>query len=204
MYTIAVKIEGVEKRKRSAGLLHIVVGFFLIAKGADYYRYLGYKNFLPVLPFYALAIISLVYGFLRKRIDPEAKYNFRIRLLQVVSFLILGILLMDIGKSIDYIGCFIMSGIGTLLMFSEKKIFKETELLITEEGVIIPGDYKSHTVSWDVLSNVVVRHDFITLFHKNEKYLQYQVMQSLSELELAKMNGFCREKLEEESQKLDI
>jgi hypothetical protein len=43
----------------------------------------------------------------------------------------------------------------------------------------------------------VVREDFITLFHVERKYLQYQVLQDLSTLEVAKMNAFCKEKLAE-------
>jgi len=42
-----------------------------------------------------------------------------------------------------------------------------------------------------------VREDFITIFHIREKYLQYQVMQDLSTLEVAKMNAFCRDKIEQ-------
>jgi hypothetical protein len=50
-------------------------------------------------------------------------------------------------------------------------------------------------VEWDKLGDVVVRHDFITIFHKDRKYLQYQVMQSLSDLEIAQITGFCKEQM---------
>ena len=41
-----------------------------------------------------------------------------------------------------------------------------------------------------------MREDFITLFHIRQKYLQFQVLQDLSTLEIAKMNAFCKEQLE--------
>jgi hypothetical protein len=61
---------------------------------------------------------------------------------------------------------------------------------------MIPGNYKDHLVSWEELTEVIIREDFLTLFHVKKKYLQYQVMQDLSTLEVAKINAFCREQIE--------
>ena len=65
-----------------------------------------------------------------------------------------------------------------------------------EAGIRIPGYYRDHLVPWQDLEQVTVREDFITLFHIRQKYLQYQVMQDLSLLEIAKLNAFCREQIE--------
>ena len=184
-----------EKRKRSAALMHIVVGLFLIFKTADYITYTK-NDFTTVLPFLAIALLSILYGLFRRRVDPEGNYNQWIRFAELMAFVVLGALLISTERTIDYIGCFVMAAIAFMLWFSERRIYKDHELLITEEGVVIPGDFKLHTVPWNVLSDVVIRHDFITIFHNDEKYLQYQVLQTLSELEVAKMNGFCREKIE--------
>ncbi len=199
MYSVTVKIEGVESKRRSAGLLHIVVGFFLIAKGADYYRFLNYESLLPALPFFGVAGLSLFYGFFRRRVDIFAKYNFWLRLLQVVSFTVLGFAIMNLGRTIDYIGVFIFAFLCLLLLFSERRVFKETTIFFDETGVTIPGSYKDFLVKWEDLSEVVVREDFLTLFHVKKKYLQYQVMQDLSTLEVAKLNAFCREQIEKQS-----
>ncbi|MBA2745280.1 MAG: hypothetical protein H0U44_03545, partial [Flavisolibacter sp.] len=80
MYSVTVKIEGIDRRRKSSGLLHIVIGFFLLAKGADYYKYLDYGFFLPVLPFFIVALFSLIYGFMRRRIDMTARWNYWLRL----------------------------------------------------------------------------------------------------------------------------
>jgi hypothetical protein len=88
-------------------------------------------------------------------------------------------------------------------MFSERKIFNETTIYFIEEGIKIPGYYTDHLVRWEEISEVVVREDFLTLFHINKKYLQFQVMQDLSTLEVAKMNAFCKDKVEGESQKVE-
>ena len=195
MYFVTVKIEDIEKRRRSAGLLHIVIGFFLIAKGADYYKYLEYEKFLPVFPVFALALISLIYGFFRKKVDITAKWNYWLRLAQVVCFTALGVVFLKLGKPLDYWGVFIFTALTIILLFSERRIFLETIIYFDENGIRIPGSYREHIVKWEDVSEVVVREDFLTIFHVKKKYLQYQVIQDLSTLEMVKLNAFCKEKI---------
>jgi hypothetical protein len=196
MYSITVRIDGIEKRRRNAGLLHVVIGFFMIINIATYYRYTGYGSFFPLIPLLLVASISLFYGLFRRKLDWNAKYNFWLRLIQVISFIILGIAMTTVGRSLDYIGIFIFALLSIMLLFSEKRVFQETLLQISDKGIIIPGIYKDHHVEWTELSNVVVREDFITIFHEEQKYLQYQVNEDLSTLEVAKLNAFCKERIE--------
>jgi hypothetical protein len=196
MYTVAVKIEGLEKRRRSTGLIHVIMGFFLFIKSLDLYKYLDEKSVTPILPFVIVAIVSLVYGFFRRRLDPFAKHNPGLRLLQVVAFASFAVVMFRIDRTIDVIGLSIWACLSSVLFFSEKRVFQETVLTFTKEGIRIPGSYKEHLVEWGILESVTIRHDFITLFHQGKKYLQYQVMQDLSELEVVKMNAFCKEQIE--------
>ena len=196
MYSVLVKIEGIESRRRSAGLLHIVIGFFLLIKAVDYYRYTGFSNFIPVIPALLVASISLFYGLFRRKLDVRAEYNYWIRLAQVVAFTFLGFAMTGVGRTVDYLGVFVFALLSIILLFSERRIFQETNMVIEQQGIRIPGYYRDHLVSWAELTEVVVREDFITLFHIRQKYLQFQVLQDLSTLEIAKMNAFCREQLE--------
>lgn len=196
MYSITVRIDGIEKRRRNAGLLHVVIGFFMIINIATYYRYTAYYSFLPLIPLLLIASISLFYGLFRRKLDWNAKYNFWLRLIQVISFIILGIAMSTVGRSLDYLGIFIFALLSIMLLFSEKRVFQETVISLNENGIVIPGIYKDHLVEWKDLSNVVVREDFITIFHEEQKYLQYQVNEDLSTLEIAKLNAFCRERIE--------
>ncbi len=196
MYTVAVRIEGMEKRRRSAGLVHAIVGFYLLLKSFDLYQRLIESSLVPVLPFLAIGVLSLFYGFFRGRVDAAARHNPAMRLLQTITFFSLGFLLLRSDRSIEYLSPFLLGLLTLVLFFSEKRVFKDTFLNFLENGILIPASYRDYLVSWETLENVVVRHDFITLFHRGKKYLQYQVQQDLSELELVKMNAFCREHIE--------
>ena len=128
MYSVTVKIDGIESKRRSAGLLHIVVGFFLIAKGADYFKYLEYETIVPGIPVFLVAGLSLFYGFFRRKVDIFARYNAAIRLIQVLTFLVLGFIVMQGGRTIDYIGMFIFAFLCFMLMITERKVFEETTI----------------------------------------------------------------------------
>ena len=120
-----------------------------------------------------------------------------LRLVQATTFLVFAFVMLRVGRSIDYYGLFIWTALTLILLLTERRIFNDTVIYIEEDGVRIPGYFKDHLVRWDKMENVVVRHDFVTFFHRDNKYLQFQVMQTLSELEVAKMNAFCKEKLEQ-------
>ena len=195
MYSVAVKIEGIESRRRSAGILHVVVVFFLIFNAANYYRVNSFKNVFPVALILLIASVSLFYGFFRRRMDLSAHYNYWLRLAQLISFTVLGFLTLGTGRANDYVGGFVFAALCIVLTFSEKRIFNDTAVYFTDEGIKIPGYYRDHLVSWKDVSDVIVREDFLTIFNVNKKYLQFQVLQDLSTLEVAKMNAFCREKL---------
>ena len=196
MYSVGIKIDDIENPKRSSGLFHVIIGLFLIIKTADYYRYQDYTNFFVVIPFLAIGSISLFYGFFRRKLDLTYRYNFWLRLLQITSFLLLGLMIIGKGDSIHYFSFFAFVLITGILLFSERRIAQETNILIDESGLKIPGITGDHLIKWEELENVVVREDFITIFHRKQKFLQYQVKQDLSTLEVAKMNAFCREMIE--------
>jgi hypothetical protein len=195
MYSVGVRIEGIEKRRRNSGLLHIIIGLFLILKTTDFLRYQANPDFISSVPLLITAGISLFYGMFRRRVDLTYKYNYWLRVIQVASFISLGIAMIRVGQPLDYIGLFLFAFLSILLLLSEKRIFEETNILFDESGILIPGYYWTHLVTWDNLENVVVREDFITLFHRKQKFLQFQVLQDLSTLEVAKMNAFCREQI---------
>ena len=107
MLNIPVKIEGIERRKRSTGLLHVVAGFFLIANAGTYNQLTHYEHLLVVVPVYLVALISLIYGFMRKRIDPNARYNHWVRLTQFLVFAVLGVLIINTGKTVTVLSLFL-------------------------------------------------------------------------------------------------
>ena len=202
MYKIPVKIEGIERRKRSTGLLHIVAGFFLIANGGTYLRHLNFESIHLVLPFYLVATASLFYGFMRKKIDPLAKYNHLLRLSQVVSFTILGLIFINFSVTAQILGLFLWAIITLFLMFTERKVFHDTYLQIKEDGIHIPGYLKTHVVPWGIIEDFVVRPDFVTINRRDQKYVQLELVDDISANDITQINQYSSLQIQQFAQLL--
>ena len=192
MYTIAIKIEGIERRKQSTGLLHLAAGFFLLAKTLDFFKYNKYENLAAVLPFLLVVGLCLVYGFIKRKMDPLAKYNHWVRTIEVLAFAVLGILMISKGRPIDYFILFAWAIICLFLMFTERKMFHDAKMLFKKDGIFIPGYFYNKQIFWNNIKEIVARQDFITIFYPNNKFLQYEVMNAINETELKEINLFCK------------
>lgn len=196
MYSIPIKIEGIERRKKGTGLLHIAAGLFLIANAGAYYKQQQYQNFFLVLPIYLVAILSLTYGFFRKKIDPAAKFNHWVRMLQFLMFAVLGIFMLNTRMDFRTMTVFLWAVVCIPLLFTERKVFHDASLSFANNNITIPGYFSNKTVPWSVVENVVVRTDFVTIYYPNNKYVQYEVLDKIGAGELEKINRFCQHQLQ--------
>jgi hypothetical protein len=201
MYTIAIKIEGIERRKKSTGLLHLAAGFFLLAKTLDFFKYNQYQKFITVLPFLLVVLLCLFYGFFKRKLDKEGTYNHWVRTLEFLAFSILGILMINKGKPIDYFILFTWSIICLFLMFTERKMFHDAKMFFKQEGIFIPGYFYNRQIFWNNIKEIVTRQDFITIFYRNDKFLQYEVMTLLNNDDLVEIDRFCKTQIHHYSEK---
>jgi hypothetical protein len=200
MHRIAIKIDGIEKRKRSTGLLHIVAGLFLLANTAEYYQRLQYQNFLTVLPFFLVAIASLIYGLFRGKMDPKARFNHWIRMVQFLMFSMLGILMLQSRMDFRNSMLLLWAVICILLLFTERKIFHDAYLLFGKNTVTIPGYFSNKVIPWSAFENIIVRPDYVTLYYPGNRYMQYEMLTAVNENELRNINFFCQQQIEQKQQ----
>ena len=202
MYKIQVKIEGIERRKRSTGLLHIVAGFFLIANGGTYFRQMNFENLELVLPFYLVAAASLLYGFFRQRIDPSAQFNHWVRLLQFLTFSALAIVFLGFSKAPQIIGLFLWAVITLFLMFTERKVFHDAYLQVKPDGIHVPGYLKNNVVPWAIIESFVVRADYVTILRRDQKYVQLEMLHDLGKQDVEHINQFSKQHIDQFAPKM--
>jgi hypothetical protein len=195
MLSLAVKLDGIERRKRSTGLLHIAAGCFLLAKGVDYLVYFNYQRLLVTVPVFAVVLVSIVYGFLKRKIDPAARFNHWVRLMQVCMFTILGINFIGLGRQLDVIVLLIWAIICLFLMFTERKVFHDSHMVFNKNGIYIPGYFKSHRLFWNNIKEVVARPDYITIFKGDDKFVQLEVLKNVTPAELETINTYCQQQI---------
>jgi len=195
MFDIPVKIEGVEKRRRSVGMFHILAGLFLVANASLVFKYLNYSNFWTLLPVFVVAVVSIYYGVVRKRIDTDFKYNRLLRWLQFSVFLVFAIILLRSGNASRSLSLFLWAGICLALLFAERFISSQPAIKISNEGISAPGSFSIKKIYWNMLESVIVRKDYITLNYTNNQYLQFEISGLLTGTEIERINMFCSEKL---------
>lgn len=195
MHKLAVKLEGIERRKRTTGLLHVAAGCFLLLKSFDYLQLLQYRNAVNAIPFFAAAVISLLYGVLKKSRDPLARLNPWIRLMQVCVFAVLAIRFISYENTFS-VGLLFAWVIGCLLlMFTERKVFQDAAMIFNNQGIVIPGYFSNRRLFWNGVKEVVVRPDYITIFRNSDSFLQYEVLNNMPVTALDEIALYCKEQV---------
>lgn len=196
MYNVPVRLDGIERRKRSTGLLHVVAGFFLIASTGIYFGQNPEVQLVWVVPVYLVAGVSLLYGFMRKKIDPGARFNHWVRVLQFLTFALLAMTLLKDASPARVASLAIWAIVVVFLMFTERKIFHDTDLLVKTDGVTVPGYLRNHLLPWSEIESFILRNDYLTITRKNQKYVQLELMEDIAPEDIRQINAFCDRQLQ--------
>lgn len=195
MHKLVVKLEGLEKRRRNTPLLHLSAAFFLFAKALDYIHFYRFQQFTTAIPFFAVAVLSVVYGLKMKKWDIAGKYNHWLRLIQAGLFILLGFLFFAKPGIIDELISFFWAGVCIYLYIIEKRVFKDLYLQIDQEGIQFPGNYSNQLLDWKSIKEVVARPDYVTIFKENDQFLQMELSQNEEAGKLESINIFCRQQI---------
>ncbi len=144
---------------------------------------------------YGIAFVSFLYGLFRKKIDPEGRYNSHLRAFQSAGFAVKALVLINMAGTITILSLFLWSGVALLLLFTEKKILKPTVLGLGKDGISVPGYFGQHLISWDLVLDLVVRTDFVTITRENRSYVQLELLADMDEKDIAGINRFAREQI---------
>jgi hypothetical protein len=192
MINISVKVPGLYRRRRSINLLHLVAGLFLIANANKIYNLWGQKGYLPLVPLGVAALISLLYGAFRKKLDPQATFNFSVRLLQAFIFSGYALAFLMSGYGGSSIGLFLWFFIAVLLAFLERVALQEQNVVFTGSGFSFPAGYKQKKVAWLAVADVTLRPDFLTIHYRNNRFLQFELLRPVTNAEIEQLQDFCR------------
>jgi hypothetical protein len=147
------------------------------------------------LPVLLTALASVLYGLLKKFIDPAARFHRTLRFLQLVLFAALGGYYMANGSSLDAVFLFLWAAGWFFLVLSERHLFGPVLVQFTDGGVLIPGALGRRQLSWSDLADVAVRPDYITIFKNDNHFLQFEVAQAAGNEALEELALFCKQRL---------
>ncbi|RYY85823.1 MAG: hypothetical protein EOO15_16040 [Chitinophagaceae bacterium] len=194
-YSIPVRIESLEKRRRMTGVLHVIAAFYLLAVTASLIPQRSGMGIVSLLPFLVVALGTLVYGLFRRKIDAKARYNSAVRGLMAVA---MGLLAMTQSGMAAY-GLFAWTVLSVMLLFSEKVLFQPSVIELAETGIGLPGSPKPPVLPWSELENIIVRADYLTLFRNDKKFVQLEVTEAIDPQLLAAADAFGKEQIQKQA-----
>lgn len=195
MINISVHIPGFDKRRRGIGMLHFAAGFFMFAIIRNVYVLIGRGSNLPLLPLIVVAVVSFAYGALRKKLDPAAKYNFGLRLIQFLIFLGYTLAFILSGNVDGSMGLMLWIVISGHLVVSERIALQEEAVQFAEKGIIFPANYRHKEIFWNAVAHVTLRPDFLTIHYRNNRYLQFELRQCPSDADIEQLQDFCHRQI---------
>jgi hypothetical protein len=190
-YLIPVRYLPFEKQIKSARLLHLLTSFLFM-----FNAWIGFRQPTPPLLFVvsqiALSLIISVYVVLGKTLIKDvARSNFIFRLLETAGFCYASWYFFSEMNERLQGSLSIATLMGILyLMLMERKIFNSAHITLSEKGIRLPGLPKSDLLKWDQIENIRIRSDFASINTKDNRFLQYEINEVLSDAEIDEINAW--------------
>ncbi|HMO32064.1 MAG TPA: PH domain-containing protein [Lacibacter sp.] len=193
-YTIPVFYEPLERQRKAARVLHLLAAFLMIANAwGDFNQ--PTPNYVFVLVQLSAAVLVLLFAFLGKKIFPNhGGTNSVFRLLEVVVLLqatwyFFTVMHLNFMATLQVIA----AGGLLLLYFSERILFQDPVVRISDKGIDLPGGFRRKHLAWTDVENMRIRNDYISINTKQNRFIQLETGTTLGELQMDEMNAFCRE-----------
>jgi len=140
------------------------------------------------------AVFLFVAGILNRRIIGTLSKHLNLLLLQSILVISAAVYFWSKGALLVAASHAILAGSIVLFWIYLKKREDGEKILISEKSIILPGLSGDRIVEWNQLTNVLKKHDLLTLDFKNNKLLQVQVMNA-DHIDEDEFNQFCQRQL---------
>jgi hypothetical protein len=195
MLKLPVRIERIEKQRKTSGLMHAIAGFYLMAMTVSALELTGRNPLFYVVLLVSVALV--IYGFARKKLDPAARWNIILRAAAALCFVVVSVVFFKVNDLLNAIALIIWAAISFYLFFNEKNLFKAQSLELSDEGIRIPGSGWQRILQWRSVNSFVARPDFITIFQPGNKFIQLELSTPVDPSVLQNANDFCNKKIEQ-------
>jgi hypothetical protein len=194
MPDIPVKIERIEKQRKSNGIIHAIAGFYLLVTAITSLNSIR-NGILYMLPVFFVGLFSFGYGLFKKNFKDHLSWNKYLRVAQAICFLSLGILYITAGNNWNAFGLIAWGLITVFLFFGERNLYRETNISLNENGINIPGSPTDHLLPWNKIERFTARPDFVTISRHDNKFVQLELSGPVDTSTLEAANKFSRDRI---------
>ena len=189
MYTFHLKQKD---RSTILSAFHILVGLIFIFNFWN-----AAKTDKKDWVFSAIAVIASVFLIVAGAFSKKIKINFlkhlSLLLFETILIIAAGIYFWSTGKNLVALSHVLLGGSVLLFWIYLFQRKNGEQITVSEINIILPGMFTRRIVQWNELSNVLKKHDLLTLDFKNNRLLQVEVTDG--EIKESEFNQFCKHQL---------
>jgi hypothetical protein len=190
VYTFQIKQKD---RVRVLSTFHILIALIFLFDLSQS-RLEGKKDWIFSAVYLIAGVILIIVSVFNKRFLPTLSRHLTLLLFESVLIVSGAIYYWSKGASLVAVSHAILSGTVVLFWIYLKKKENGEKIIVSEKNIILPGFSADRIIEWNQLSNVIKKHDLLTLDFRNNKLLQVQVVNA-DHINEEEFNQFCQQQL---------
>lgn len=191
MYTFQLKQKD---WSRILAAFHILIALVFVFD-LSHVREEGKKDWIFSAVYAIAAAFLFLVGVFNRKFVGSLSRNVTLLLFQSVLIISGAVYFWSKGAPLVAVSHAILAGAIILFWIYLRKRQDGEKIVISERNITLPGLSGDRIIEWHQLSNVVKRHDLLTLDFKNNKLLQVQVINA-DHIEEDEFNEFCQQQLD--------
>jgi hypothetical protein len=152
------------------------------------------KDWIFFIAFIIASIALIVGGLFAKRILQRLFQHLNLLLLESGLMLCAAIYFWSKGVSLVAFSHGVLAGVIVLFWIYLKRRENGEVIVVSETNITLPGLSGDRLIEWNELTNVIKKHDLLTIDFKSNKLLQVQIIND-DDINEEEFNLFCREQL---------
>jgi phosphoglycerol transferase MdoB-like AlkP superfamily enzyme len=152
------------------------------------------KDWIFSATYLIAGIFLLSAGIFNKKILTSLSKHLALLLFEFMLIISGAIYYWSKGASLVAVSHALLAGAIVLFWIYLKKREGGEKIIISQASIILPGLSGDRIVVWNELSNVIKKHDLLTLDFKNNKLLQVQIINA-DHIDEEEFNEFCQQQL---------
>lgn len=195
-FTINIINPVIERRKSQILILHALSSLVIILLIPSAIVIMPSYNIYVITVFCTIAIAFFIIPLILHKKNKLQRWNVLMRCSQSFMIGAIGVTLLVCAKWFSGFSGVLWSIAFAFFAKTEQAIFNPQQIFISSMGIRYSTVFKPIIIAWNAIDRVVVRADYFSIFKKNDRYLQFEMVDHLSEDERNAISEQCKKLIE--------
>lgn len=185
-----------ERRKSQILILHALFSLVIILLIPSVIAIMPSYNIYVITVFCTIAVACFITPLVLHKKNKLQQWNVIMRCSQSCMIGVIGVTLLVYAKWFSGFSSVLWSIVFAFFAKTERAIFNPQQMFINSIGITYLTVFKPIIIAWNTIDSVVVRADYFSIFKKNGRYLQFEMVDHLSEDGRKAISEQCKKLIE--------